>query len=233
LSCSGLRTAGRAGLTPAWPLVPGNAGFPTAMDDRGAGVAVRHARPPAGRQAPAALPAPPGRRPPTGPAPSRCPGRPRPAVPDRHRPEALLKSGGAPEGCPDRRRDGKEPQHAAPLSLGPSCTQGRNVRRCCTGFGELSDKSERVARMGASLVRLEPWSRNPPVPNARYRARGPCRSAAASRRIHVDVMDSHFANRTFGPGPVAAFAPLVHGAGRRGMVECHLIVEDPDRYPNM
>jgi hypothetical protein len=109
--------------------------LPRRMHDCGAGVAVRHARPPAARQAPAALSAPPGRRPPTGPAPSRFPGRPRPAVPDRHRPEALLDSDGGPEGCPDRRRDGKEPQHAAPLSLCPSCSQGRNVRRCCADFG--------------------------------------------------------------------------------------------------
>lgn len=53
--------------------------------------------------------------------------------------------------------------------------------------------------------------------------------AAGPRRIHVDIMDGHFVpNLTFGPGTVAAIAPLVHGAG--GTVECHLMVEDPDRY---
>jgi ribulose-phosphate 3-epimerase len=53
--------------------------------------------------------------------------------------------------------------------------------------------------------------------------------AVGARRIHMDVMDGHFVpNLTFGPGTVAALAPLVHGAG--GTVECHLMVEDPDRY---
>jgi pentose-5-phosphate-3-epimerase len=70
------------------------------------------------------------------------------------------------------------------------------------------------------------------VPNARSPARGPCGSAAVSRRIHVDVMDGHLgANRTIGRGPGAAFAPLVMAPG--GMAECRLIGEDQDRYPNM
>jgi len=167
LSCRCPRTARRAGLTPAYPLVPANVGFPTAMHDCGAGVAVRHARPPAARQPLAALPAPPGRRPPTGPAPSRLPGRPRLAVPVRHRPEAMLDSEGAPEGCPDHRRDGKEPQHAVRLSLCPSCSQGQNVRRCCVGSGSsqtrLTDGSDgRITRSARALVQ-EPGSAEPPV----------------------------------------------------------------------
>jgi ribulose-phosphate 3-epimerase len=52
---------------------------------------------------------------------------------------------------------------------------------------------------------------------------------AGAHRIHVDIMDGHFVpNLTFGPGTVAALAPLVHAAG--GVVECHLMVEEPDRY---
>ena len=171
------------------------------MDDRGAGVAVRHARPPAGRQAPAALPAPPGRRPATGPALSRCPGSPRLAVPDRHRPEALLKADGAPEACPDRRRDGKEPQHAAPLSLGPSCTQGRNVRRCCTGFGNSQTRLNerlgwRITRSTRALVQ---------EPASAERAVSCSRPVQIGGRVPADSRGCHGqpfrANRTFGLGP--------------------------------
>jgi ribulose-phosphate 3-epimerase len=51
---------------------------------------------------------------------------------------------------------------------------------------------------------------------------------AGTSRIHVDIMDGHFVpNLTFGPGTVAALAPLVHAA--RGGMECHLIVEEPIR----
>jgi pentose-5-phosphate-3-epimerase len=68
------------------------------------------------------------------------------------------------------------------------------------------------------------------VPNARYRARGPCRSTAASRRIHVDVMDSHFA--LTGPSGLGPWRPSHRWCmAPGGMVESHLIVEDPDRYP--
>ena len=52
---------------------------------------------------------------------------------------------------------------------------------------------------------------------------------AGARRIHVDIMDGHFVpNLTFGPGTVAALAPLVHAAS--GVMECHLMVEEPDRH---
>jgi ribulose-phosphate 3-epimerase len=52
---------------------------------------------------------------------------------------------------------------------------------------------------------------------------------AGAKRIHVDIMDGHFVpNLTFGPGTVTALAPMVHAAG--GIVECHLMVTDPDRY---
>jgi ribulose-phosphate 3-epimerase len=53
--------------------------------------------------------------------------------------------------------------------------------------------------------------------------------AGGARRIHIDVMDGHFVpNLGFGPGTVAALAPLVHEHG--GMVECHLMMYQPDRY---
>jgi hypothetical protein len=203
-------------------------------------VAVRHTRrPPAARQAPAALPALPGRRPPTGPAPARLPGRPRPAVPARHRPEAMLDSDGAPEGRPYHRRDGKEPQHAAPLSLCPSCSQGRNVRRCCVGFGSSQTRvtdgpDGRITRSARALVQ-EPASAEPPVSCSRPVQTGG-RVPADSRGCHGHPFH---ANRTFGPGPVAASAPLRWRLPHRwcmapgGMAEGHLMVGDPDRYPNM
>jgi hypothetical protein len=177
-------------------------------------VAVRHARPPAARQASAALPAPPGRRPPTGPAPSRFPGRPGPAVPDGRRPEALLDSDGDPEGCPGRRRDGKEPQHAAPLSLCPSCSQGRNVRRCCAGFGSSETRVNDGSDGRITRSAREPASAERPVSCSRPLQIGG-RVPADSRGCHGQPFRD---NRTFGPGPVAAFAPLVHGAGWNGGV---------------
>jgi hypothetical protein len=42
-------------------------------------------------------------------------------------------------------------------------------------------------------------------------------------------MDGHFVpNLSFGPGAVAALAPLIHDHG--GMVECHLMIYEPEPY---
>jgi ribulose-phosphate 3-epimerase len=53
--------------------------------------------------------------------------------------------------------------------------------------------------------------------------------SAGARVIHVDVMDGHFVpNITIGPVVVDAIAPLVHAAG--GILDVHLMIENPDRY---
>jgi ribulose-phosphate 3-epimerase len=47
--------------------------------------------------------------------------------------------------------------------------------------------------------------------------------------IHVDVMDGHFVpNITIGPPVVAAIAPQVHERG--GLLDVHLMIEQPERY---
>ncbi len=52
---------------------------------------------------------------------------------------------------------------------------------------------------------------------------------AGASLIHVDVMDGHFVpNITIGPPVVAALAPVIHGFG--GTVDCHLMIESPERY---
>jgi ribulose-phosphate 3-epimerase len=51
---------------------------------------------------------------------------------------------------------------------------------------------------------------------------------AGARVIHVDVMDGHFVPPiTIGPLIVSAIADRVHGAG--GVLDCHLMIEDPGR----
>lgn len=52
---------------------------------------------------------------------------------------------------------------------------------------------------------------------------------AGIRVIHVDVMDGHFVpNITIGPFVVAAMSEQVHNAG--GVLDCHLMIENPERY---
>ena len=51
---------------------------------------------------------------------------------------------------------------------------------------------------------------------------------AGARVIHVDVMDGRFVPPiTIGPLIVAAIAEQVHEAG--GVVDCHLMIEEPGR----
>ncbi|MHB9089595.1 MAG: ribulose-phosphate 3-epimerase [Thermoleophilia bacterium] len=52
---------------------------------------------------------------------------------------------------------------------------------------------------------------------------------AGVRVILVDVMDGHFVpNITIGPFVVAAISEQVHDAG--GVLDCHLMIENPERY---
>lgn len=52
---------------------------------------------------------------------------------------------------------------------------------------------------------------------------------AGVRVIHVDVMDGHFVpNITIGPVVMEGIAEQVHAAG--GVLDVHLMIENPDRY---
>jgi ribulose-phosphate 3-epimerase len=52
---------------------------------------------------------------------------------------------------------------------------------------------------------------------------------AGARVVHVDIGDGHFIPPiTIGPVVVEAVAPVVHAAG--GRVDCHLMVEEPERH---
>ncbi len=52
---------------------------------------------------------------------------------------------------------------------------------------------------------------------------------AGVRVIHVDVMDGHFVpNITIGPVVVRSVRDLVHGAG--GVLDVHLMIENPERF---
>jgi ribulose-phosphate 3-epimerase len=53
--------------------------------------------------------------------------------------------------------------------------------------------------------------------------------AAGARRIHIDVMDGHFApNISMGALIVEALQPLA--AQHAALLECHLMIAEPDRY---
>jgi ribulose-phosphate 3-epimerase len=53
--------------------------------------------------------------------------------------------------------------------------------------------------------------------------------ACGPKRIHVDVMDGHFVpNISMGPLVVRAIKPIVAKAG--GMIESHLMIEEPEKY---
>jgi ribulose-phosphate 3-epimerase len=53
--------------------------------------------------------------------------------------------------------------------------------------------------------------------------------AAGTRVFHFDVGDGHFIPPiTMGPIVLQAIAPIVHGAG--GVLDCHLMVEAPERH---
>ena len=52
---------------------------------------------------------------------------------------------------------------------------------------------------------------------------------AGTRILHFDVGDGHFVPPiTMGPIVLASIAPLVHGLG--GVLDCHLMVEEPQRH---
>ena len=52
---------------------------------------------------------------------------------------------------------------------------------------------------------------------------------AGAQVIHVDVMDGHFVPPiTIGPLIVDAIRDLVHGRG--GILDCHLMIERPERH---
>src|SRR3954470_13787728 len=53
--------------------------------------------------------------------------------------------------------------------------------------------------------------------------------AAGCRVLHFDVGDGHFVPPvTIGPVVLRSIAPIVHGGG--GVLDCHLMVEFPERH---
>jgi ribulose-phosphate 3-epimerase len=52
---------------------------------------------------------------------------------------------------------------------------------------------------------------------------------AGARVFHFDIADGHFIPEvTFGPVVVRSLAPIVHA--RRGMIDCHMLVDNPVRH---
>jgi ribulose-phosphate 3-epimerase len=52
---------------------------------------------------------------------------------------------------------------------------------------------------------------------------------AGARVMHFDIGDGHFVEPiTIGPVVLKSIAPLIHGAG--GLVDCHLMVDNPERH---
>ena len=52
---------------------------------------------------------------------------------------------------------------------------------------------------------------------------------AGARIFHFDIGDAHFVEPvTMGPIVLASIAPLIHGSG--GVVDCHLMVDDPEHH---
>jgi ribulose-phosphate 3-epimerase len=52
---------------------------------------------------------------------------------------------------------------------------------------------------------------------------------AGARIFHFDVGDGHFIEPvTIGPVVLASIAPMIHGAG--GVIDCHLMVDDPEHH---
>ena len=123
------------------------------MHDRGPRFGVRHPRLPPGRHPSAASPTPLCGQPTTARAPSRLPGGPGGSVPSWH--QAILEADDDPQGYPDRRPDGKEPEHAASRSWCPTGRQGRKPLPTPLRASQPSGNRERRSWMRTSPSRLE------------------------------------------------------------------------------